>query len=138
MSNFENLPEDEQTFILDQIHARTLLPNEAIKALLDAGWSYTQHEGGHAWTLSALEDQTVATQATDLVIPEVLLPPHGIPVNSNAIQQVHDAIRLPEGKEGTIEHAILMATLRSVYQGYKKREEKLAAEQAAEEASSGE
>lgn len=132
MSNFEALPEEEQNFILDEIRSRTMLPDEALRALLEAGWSYTEDGNGHRWTINALEGQTVSVAATQILIPEILLPPHGLPVNSNAIQQVHDAIKLPKDREGSVEHAILMATLRAVYQGYKQREDEAKAERDAE------
>lgn len=132
MSNFDDLPMDEKNFIVDEIQSRTGIGAEAIFALLGNGWSYTEDGNGHRWTINALDGQTVALQANQILIPEILLPPHGLPINSHAIQQVHDAIKLPKEREGSVEHAILMATLRSVYQGYKQREDQAKAARDAE------
>lgn len=122
MSNFEELPEDEQKFILDEICSRTLLPDTTVREMLNAGWSYIQDNDGHRWTINALEAQTVAIPADTINIPEVLLPPAGVPINSNAVAQLYEKHKLSNGEKPTVEHIILMAILRAVHKGYQDRE----------------
>lgn len=133
MSDFDALPEDQQEFILDQIKTHTLLDDDTIKNLLNNGWSYTEDGDGHRWHLSALDrSQTARLEADWIAIPEILLPPAGIPINANAVQQLYDLLQKPKGEQTSVEHQILMAMLRSVYQGYKQREDAAKAEQDAE------
>lgn len=133
MSNFDALPEDEQKFILAEIHGQTLLSDNTIRELLNNGWSYTQDGDGHKWTINALEaNQTVALPPGQIAIPEILLPPSGVPINSNAVAQIYQAHRLPEGEKPTVEYIILMAILRAVHKGYQDREVAAAKAKAAE------
>ena len=122
MSNFENLPEDEKKFILDEIHGLTMLSKEVIEEMLDMGYSYMRDGEGHKWTLNALEPQTVAVPPETINIPEVLLPPSGVPINSNAVAQLYQEHKLTDGEKPTVEHIILMAILRAVHKGYQDRE----------------
>lgn len=132
MSNFEKLSEDQQKFIIDEVHARTLLSEEVIREMLNLGYSYTQEDATHKWTLNALEQQTVAIPPETINIPEVLLPPSGVPINSNAVAQIYQEHKLAEGEKPTVEHIILMAILRAVHKGYQDREQNAADLAAAE------
>lgn len=122
MSNFENLPEEEKKFILDEIHGHTMLSKEVIEEMLDMGYSYIKDGEGHKWSLNVLEPQTVAVPPETIAIPEILLPPSGIPINSNAVAQLYEEHKLAEGEAPTVEHIILMAILRAVHKGYQDRE----------------
>jgi len=129
MTNFNQLEKDHQTFIVDEICSKTGLSTDAAVELLSNDWSYLEKENGHEWTLNALQrEQLIGVQPDTINIPEVLIPPTGTPINANAIYQIHELHKLRKGEKNSVEHMILMAILRAVFQGYQNREEAARAE----------
>jgi hypothetical protein len=131
-SNFDTLPEDEKNFVLDGVRAATGLPDEAITALLANGWSYIEDGDGHRWTINALDtEQTVQVMPDKIAIPEVLIPGVGAPINALTVGHLYNHFK-PDPDKMTAEEVVLMAILRSVYQGYQEREQKARQEKDAE------
>lgn len=121
--SFDQISKEEQDFAVDMVKNETQLSDVTVRELLEHGWSYIQDGDGHKWTLNALEGQTVAVLPDRISIPEILIPPSGIPINAKTIHQLHEHHKLRDGERMTVEHMVLMAILRGVYAGYRDREE---------------